>query len=353
MFLIICFILLSDIPLSSIRSISNIMDGAENAAASDGTATPTIKPKRTGSLGLFYRKFYHLAHLRTDMLCHTLQILDEDVRRKIWTTFEYAIMNHTDLMKDRHLDQLLMCSLYIVCKVVGQDRNFTDVMKQYKTQPQAASHVYRSVLLGLKTAKDQEEKSENKTSSVNPPPTPTRVANSSTIVDGEERGDLIKFYNNVFMHRLQEFGLKFKRSRQAEAPPLSPLPKLRFAPQSPCRKVSENHSVYIRPLKQTPNDVVSFNPSSPHKPLSYSFSRSPAKDLKAINELMRTEVRSVGKRLLPQEEGEEEEVAQVVMSQGQTILLTQGDAEPPIKVQIVGGAGAVNSKLGSILGDRN
>ena len=78
------------------------------------TAPP--KPAKTGFICIFFRKVYHLAHLRLDMLCNTLEIT-EDVKRKIWTTFEYTIRNHTDLMKDRHLDQLLMCSLYIVCKV--------------------------------------------------------------------------------------------------------------------------------------------------------------------------------------------------------------------------------------------
>ena len=319
-----------------------------------------------------------------DLLCHSLQIHDEDVQRKIWTTFEYTIMKHPDLMKDRHLDQLLMCSLYIVCKVVGQDRNFTDVMRQYKTQPQAASHVYRSVLLGPKSdsATAATDKKEGKSDSSKPPPTPTKPANASTVADGEERGDLIKFYNDVFMHRLQEFGLKFKRSRQAEAPPLSPLPKLRVTPQSPCRKVSENHSVFIRPLKQAPSDIVTFNPSSPHKPLSYSFSRSPAKDLKAINDLMRNEERqrksTATKRLLPpHDEGaasagvgaapaaaEQEilntvatEVAAVIGGAPQTIVVQDAaGSEPPIKVQIVDGsaaATAVNSKLGLVLGDRN
>ena len=55
----------------------------------------------------------------------------------------------------------------------------------------------------------------------------------------------------------EEFSLRFKRSRVADAPPLSPLPKLRAHPQSPCRKISDSHSVFIRPLKANPNDVVS------------------------------------------------------------------------------------------------
>ena len=43
--------------------------------------------------------------------------MDSEVRRKIWTCLEYTLMNHSTLMRDRHLDQLVMCSLYIVCKV--------------------------------------------------------------------------------------------------------------------------------------------------------------------------------------------------------------------------------------------
>ncbi|QQP58075.1 Retinoblastomalike protein 1like, partial [Caligus rogercresseyi] len=150
--------------------------------------------------------------------------------------------------------------------------------------------------------------STNGTKSTITPPTPTRLAASSTISeDGEERGDLIKFYNTVFMERLQEFSLKFKRSRQSEAPPLSPLPKLRSHPQ-----------IFIRPLKTSANEVV-MN-SSPHKPLQYNFNRSPANysgpvfftisfffsllELECINELMReAEKKSTrGKRLLVEED---------------------------------------------------
>ena len=52
------------------------------------------------------------------------------------------------------------------------------------------------------------------------------------------------------MEKMQEFALKFRR--QASLPPLSPLPVLRANPASPCRKVSESHSLYIRYLKETP-----------------------------------------------------------------------------------------------------
>lgn len=209
-------------------------------------------------------------------------------------------------MKDRHLDQVIMCALYIVCKVSGKDatggeKNFTDIMKHYRNQPQAASHVYRSVLLKPGTLGGEKDYDATPPTC---PPTPGRMAASSTVgQDGEERGDLIKFYNSVYLPLVQDFALRFsvkRNGQETNLPPLSPLPQLRANPSSPCRKVSDLHSVFIRPLK--PNNTLHMN-QSPIKPLSYTFSRSPAKDLAAINEMMRSQgSRKVGKRLLQDEE---------------------------------------------------
>lgn len=59
---------------------------------------------------------YHLASVRLRDLCAKLDISSE-LRRKIWTCFEYSLVHCTELMKDRHLDQLLMCAVYVVAKV--------------------------------------------------------------------------------------------------------------------------------------------------------------------------------------------------------------------------------------------
>jgi retinoblastoma-like protein 1 len=61
---------------------------------------------------------------------------------------------------------------------VGVARTFTEIMRCYRMQPQSASHVYRSVLL-----LDQ--------------------------APGAERGDLIKFYNTIFIGGVQKYALKF------------------------------------------------------------------------------------------------------------------------------------------------
>lgn len=88
-------------------------------------------------------------------LCRNLTISDPDIKRKIWTVFEESIRK-TELMKDRDLDQLLMCAIYVICKVSNDhQRNFTDIMKSYRVQPQATSYIYRNVLLRNKRSEEE------------------------------------------------------------------------------------------------------------------------------------------------------------------------------------------------------
>lgn len=53
---------------------------------------------------------------RLRKLCSLLDISDE-LRVKIWTVFERSLIHWADLMMDRHLDQFLMCAIYITAKV--------------------------------------------------------------------------------------------------------------------------------------------------------------------------------------------------------------------------------------------
>lgn len=59
---------------------------------------------------------YHLASVRLRDLCDRLEI-DSELCSKIWTCFEHSLINHIDLMQDRHLDQMIMCAVYVICKV--------------------------------------------------------------------------------------------------------------------------------------------------------------------------------------------------------------------------------------------
>uniref|UniRef100_A0A8D2LDF1 RB transcriptional corepressor like 1 n=1 Tax=Varanus komodoensis TaxID=61221 RepID=A0A8D2LDF1_VARKO len=225
----------------------------------------TRKPKKTGSLALFFRKVYHLASVRLRDLCLKLDV-SSDLRRKIWTCFEFTLVHCTDLMKDRHLDQLLLCAFYIMAKVSKEERAFQDIMKNYRNQPQAHSHVYRSVLL-KKMPMDMHY-------------SPVRTkSEDSRDLGREERGDLIKFYNTIYLGRVKSFALKYDASNHNHVLPLSPFPSIKQQPVSP-RRISQQHHVYVSPHK---NGAC----LTPKTALLYKFNGSPSKSLKEINNMIK------------------------------------------------------------------
>ncbi|XP_068598197.1 retinoblastoma-like protein 1 [Brachionichthys hirsutus] len=233
------------------------------------------RPRRTGSLALFFRKVYHLASVRLRDLCVKLDIPSE-LRGKIWTCFEHTLVHCSELMRARHLDQLLLCSVYIVSKIIKETHTFHDIMKCYRSQPQASSHVYRSVL--LRPAPREQVADENMEVD---PVSGGESAEKANQVPGEgERGDLIQFYNSVFVLKVKGFALRYAVSdNQADAPPLSPFPSVRAQPLSP-RRVSQRHSLYVSPHKNSVGGVTSNS-------YTYRINNSPSKELSDINRMIR------------------------------------------------------------------
>lgn len=259
---------------------TSIIQASGSGAQAVQATSRDAKPKRTGSVALFFRKFYNLACVRMQDLCNSLEISEEEDKKKIWTIFEYSIKERTELMKDRHLDQILMCAIYVICKLVKMEKNsFTEIMRCYRLQPQAESHIYRSVLIGKVSANDPKttsgsnERSEGNGTSAEKnatPPTPTNMIGTSQNFNGETRGDLIKFYNTVYVPEVKEFANRFGSSRGSVMNlSLSPLPKGKPPASSPVRRVTS--SIMTRTLD--PKAIS----ASPAPQLSYCFSRSPAK----------------------------------------------------------------------------
>lgn len=293
---------------------------------------PKEKPLRSGSLALFFRKVYHLAGVRFQDLCARLGILQKDIQLKIWTCFEHSIVCHIDLMRDRHLDQLILCAVYVITKVTRVEKSFQEILHCYRQQPQNKSHVYRSVLLrknpthsdnssrtGSNSSspvpvdkddgdnKRTEHLSSTRSSSTLPmmlpnsqPPTPTRLAGTATQFEFDERGDIIKFYNEIYRKRMTTFAIKFSPdSSKNESVGLTPLPRAKCVVNSPRRQVSHNRKVFVSPLK------AGCYPVSP-KHHTYHFSQSPAKDLRVINRMVQSS-ENVSKRILHEDDISEDD----------------------------------------------
>ncbi|EDW66751.2 retinoblastoma family protein [Drosophila virilis] len=123
-----------------------------------------------GAINICLRKFYHLANQRLAYLCKCLSLLASYT--KIWHILEHSIIVHGyELLRERHLDQLLMCAIYL-CVRKGQLRiSFSDIIQQYRRQPHAQSAIYRAVHLA----------------------------------DGQPNTDIITFYNRVYVQRMAEY----------------------------------------------------------------------------------------------------------------------------------------------------
>ncbi|KAK2497364.1 hypothetical protein MC885_011584 [Smutsia gigantea] len=283
-------------------AIQQISPGGQQQKQGPPLTSSNIRPRKTSSLSLFFRKVYHLAGVRLRDLCAKLDISDE-LRKKIWTCFEFSIIQCPELMMDRHLDQLLM------------------------TQPQARSQVYRSVLIKGKRKRRNSGSSDSRSHQNSPtelnkdrtsrdsspvmrssstlpvpqpssaPPTPTHLTGANSDMEEEERGDLIQFYNNIYIKQIKTFAMKYSQANGTDAPPLSPYPFIRTG--SPRRiQLSQNHPVYISPHK---NETV----LSPRDKIFYYFSNSPSKRLREINSMIRTGETPTKKRGILLEDGSE------------------------------------------------
>ncbi|CAK6442868.1 unnamed protein product [Pipistrellus nathusii] len=208
----------ADMYLSPLRSpkkkgSTTRVNSTANAEAQATSAFQTQKPLKSTSLSLFYKKVYRLAYLRLNTLCARLLSDHPELEHIIWTLFQHTLQNEYELMRDRHLDQIMMCSMYGICKVKNIDLKFKIIVTAYKDLPHAVQETFKRVL-----------------------------------IREEEYDSIIVFYNSVFMQRLKTNILQYASTRP---PTLSPIPHIPRSPykfsNSPLRIPGGN--IYISPLK--------------------------------------------------------------------------------------------------------
>nr|KAF6460921.1 RB transcriptional corepressor 1 [Molossus molossus] len=208
----------ADMYLSPVRSpkkkgSTTRVNSIANAETQANSALQTQKPLKSTSLSLFYKKVYRLAYLRLNTLCARLLSEHPELEHIIWTLFQHTLQNEYELMRDRHLDQIMMCSMYGICKVKNIDLKFKIIVTAYKDLPHAVQETFKRVL-----------------------------------IREEEYDSIIVFYNSVFMQRLKTNILQYASTRP---PTLSPIPHIPRSPykfsSSPLRIPGGN--IYISPLK--------------------------------------------------------------------------------------------------------
>ncbi|KAL3695441.1 hypothetical protein R1sor_009517 [Riccia sorocarpa] len=231
-------------------------------------------------INVFFQKVLKLAAVRIKDLCVRLQQPNE-VWDQVYKAMVHILHRETSLFFCRHIDQLILCSIYGVCKVRKADVTFKKCIEQYGKQPQCKSHVFRNVYIDI----------------------PTRGETKS----GQGTGDIIKFYNEVFVPATKAYLQQLGSTPVVPAPvpsrhgdedrndndvPGSPkVPPFVALPDMSPKKVSANHNVYVSPLRSTKVEAI----MSPHTRSLYACVgesthayQSPSKDLSAINHRLNT-----------------------------------------------------------------
>lgn len=106
---------------------------------------------------------------------------------------------------------LCLCIFFFILQVTStRERKFAEIMQHYRTQPQASSHIYRQVLI------DKGEAPGDAGLYLFFLIYKLRIIDCITGNQNksEKRGDLISFYNTVYILAMKSFALQFSTSSE-------------------------------------------------------------------------------------------------------------------------------------------
>lgn len=301
----------------------------ENVALPDAaTGRPTVATIRDFTLEYIYKKMLAVASERAQDLLMRLGM--DAIAEYVWATIKFAVWEKWFFMLDRHLDQIIMCSIYGIAKVRRYDLKFREIITAYTQMPHVRDPscgdlnptVFRVVC--LEPHLDLQSPEERAAA-------PEAMASLSGT-----KGDIIRFYNKIFIQSMKPFLLKYQlhpkvnnpgqkhsqrtQSRAIGTSDLSIMPgnvrRNRSEPQSdrlnnavmnsPMRQLKPYASprrigrVTVSPmsprgplmaLRQSPSRRVS-NLMTPNTKTLYAFGESPVKSLEHMNRRARTASRA-------------------------------------------------------------
>ncbi|KAH7422326.1 hypothetical protein KP509_12G003800 [Ceratopteris richardii] len=209
------------------------------------------------AISIFFQKVLKLAAIRIKLICGVLK-QPSHLMEDIYKLFQHLLHEETHLFFNRHIDQIILCSLFGVCKVEKIKLTFKEIVQGYRQLSHHKPHVFRAVPLAPREGRPM-------------------------------AGDIIQFYNDIFIPSAKAYLIELSTqtistnvnddSEKVEVS--SPFRRSLFD-ASP-RKVSASHNIYVSPLKTS-------RVLSPHSRRLYACIgesthayQSPSKDLTDIN----------------------------------------------------------------------
>eukprot|EP00803_Ostreobium_quekettii_P004102 evm.model.scf_1687.2 EVM.evm.TU.scf_1687.2 scf_1687:18314-19597(+) len=131
-----------------------------------------LKVSTCSTLNDFFRKSLKLSLLRLFEIQRNIKATASHVlTHQVYLAMQFALYERTKLFYNRHLDQMLMCVIYGICKVHGVNVPFRQLISHYVKKAKGSASVYTTVVL--------------------------KQTEPGLWV--QEFGDIVRFYNKVFI----------------------------------------------------------------------------------------------------------------------------------------------------------
>ncbi|XP_061591126.1 retinoblastoma-like protein 2 [Cololabis saira] len=276
--------------------MNDLLQNSSSPSVQRGSSSAMSKAERYNSFKVFFSRFYVLMEMRLKERCSELGI-SEDLKHNIWTCLEHALVQHTNLLENRDLDQLLLCAIYDTAKITQRKLIFDDVVNCFKSEPNPSKSISQTELtlddvITCYTSQPDPNKancddklipgSVGKTlpTEINDNGDHTYGILTPNTPSGDgERGALIHFYHD-YSTRMQQFTKRFAPNSGGETPPLSPYPQpQKGPPRSYPLPGHKNIKVSLLDRKSTPTY---------DSPIIYAFKSSPPEFLRTINNKMKS-----------------------------------------------------------------
>eukprot|EP00817_Percolomonadidae_sp_ATCC50343_P005472 CAMPEP_0117424010 /NCGR_PEP_ID=MMETSP0758-20121206/4518_1 /TAXON_ID=63605 /ORGANISM="Percolomonas cosmopolitus, Strain AE-1 (ATCC 50343)" /LENGTH=664 /DNA_ID=CAMNT_0005207539 /DNA_START=677 /DNA_END=2668 /DNA_ORIENTATION=+ len=177
------------------------------------------------SLNFFFHKVSRMVSRRVYDLCSYFNVISKEQSQKIFNLVIHLLHEKRHLMRGRHIDHLIMCSMYVICNKVAQLAiTFSDIIHHYRYICATGRHLTQNVI--------------------------DDTLFKVKIYTGKEEGDIVSFYNEVFIQDVKTFVFE---NLDMKTPPSSPgtakgIPTYEMDNLvSPARRRVAN-SVFLSPL---------------------------------------------------------------------------------------------------------
>ncbi|GMF39472.1 unnamed protein product [Phytophthora fragariaefolia] len=164
-------------------------------------ATPSVAAGHAPVMRLFFRMVLSRAASRIYQLCNLLG-LDSTDQNQIWTAVKECVTSHLYLLRDRHLDLIVLCNIYAVCKVSrGPNVSQAASTMSFKRLLACYKQLNRQAPTGINAAGGSPLVSSRSGEG---------VTHGIKLDSEHSRGDIIKFYNCCYITPMKVFILQFQ-----------------------------------------------------------------------------------------------------------------------------------------------